>query len=681
MNDRGSYSIAHNGMINLLRICTVFLAGVSFWATAQGMVNYVFQEKWQAYAASLAVQGLLLGLNFYLPVFLKLADGRWKKGTLIVLTGIILFCSSWFSYVFIAGKVYQESWGTESRLLVEQTYREELFGGNEYGEIYQNVLENELGQQILGLYERTSGYEGISGTNIGESFNWQEERDKYTNENFAAKIEMKAIIDKMEAAFASVNNTNLQEQAQSTIANYKKAMEERKNNLDEQVQEIEDEIDLLNQEGIYGSGGQNEENNDQVNQQKNDLNEQLKELEGQQKDYNAALDRVRMYESPLQEISNNSVSQVGERLRNIQNELFKENVDATTALEQATEVFEILLESQNLAVNEGTAYNSLLNEVNTFIKNLNRYKMVKEINTKFENCIVELRDKPIPAENWKKEWEQRLINLKSLISALPNYDGDESRVLMQYDRVKASNNLDEMMRNYISDHNAAQQGIIYLKSPYRGLAIFSLMLAFFFDLAGFATGVLIQIQEEKAKKVPEDIGKTEKEVSANQNEGEQQSWTTLSMLNHYIYLTGDFTYIDGKYTYSAFRNGEKVEADSENPEILTSGLYIEDEGKYIPITPQTLSFSAMEEGARDGVYMESSLDYEDAMLTIAYEAEGEDKEYHFLANVDENVPVYRVNGTVFHISPAGELQKTKDVYTVVVALNEKGTMVGAIYLI
>ena len=58
---------AKPNIIFLLRICTVLLAAVSFWSTAQGMKEYTFAEGWQAYAASLGIQGLLLGLNFSLP--------------------------------------------------------------------------------------------------------------------------------------------------------------------------------------------------------------------------------------------------------------------------------------------------------------------------------------------------------------------------------------------------------------------------------------------------------------------------------------------------------------------------------------------------------------------------------------------------------------------------------------
>ena len=86
---------AQSGGLYILRIATVLLAIVSWWATAQGMVDYVFQERWQANLASLAVQGILLGLNFYLPTFWNYLKSGLSKGIIAVLTAVVLFCSSW----------------------------------------------------------------------------------------------------------------------------------------------------------------------------------------------------------------------------------------------------------------------------------------------------------------------------------------------------------------------------------------------------------------------------------------------------------------------------------------------------------------------------------------------------------------------------------------------------------
>ena len=66
----------------------------------------------------------------------------------------------------------------------------------------------------------------------------------------------------------------------------------------------------------------------------------------------------------------------------------------------------------------------------------------------------------------------------------------QQRILSGFDRTESCANLDNATRRYINDHNALEQGTIYLTSPYRGLALFALVLAFFLDLSGFVFGVV-----------------------------------------------------------------------------------------------------------------------------------------------------------------------------------------------
>lgn len=98
------------GMIlTLLRLATVLLAIVSWWSTAQGMQDYVFSQTRQANLASFAIQSILLGLNFYLPTFWRWIHSLRGKICVLALSGVVLFCSSWFSYVFIVGTVYEKA--------------------------------------------------------------------------------------------------------------------------------------------------------------------------------------------------------------------------------------------------------------------------------------------------------------------------------------------------------------------------------------------------------------------------------------------------------------------------------------------------------------------------------------------------------------------------------------------
>ena len=100
----------------LLQLAIVCLAIASFFTTAQGMKNYIFHDDAIAYVTSGAIQGILLALSMSLP---KYISNIWEKKAfktgvkalitlvLLVLSAISLFCSSWFSYVYIAETIHK----------------------------------------------------------------------------------------------------------------------------------------------------------------------------------------------------------------------------------------------------------------------------------------------------------------------------------------------------------------------------------------------------------------------------------------------------------------------------------------------------------------------------------------------------------------------------------------------
>ena len=147
MQEVANQGSAQKGGVYILRIATVLLAIVSWWATAQGMKNYVFSTNWQSYLASLAIQSILLGLNFYLPTFWRYTSSGLTKLGIALLSFIVLICSSWFSYVYIVQRAYDESWNSTSQLLVQSTYRQELYEALDYSEEYDEVLRGSIGSQ------------------------------------------------------------------------------------------------------------------------------------------------------------------------------------------------------------------------------------------------------------------------------------------------------------------------------------------------------------------------------------------------------------------------------------------------------------------------------------------------------------------------------------------------------
>lgn len=78
-----------NGGIYIMRIATVLLAIVSWWSTAQGMKQFVFDQEWQANLASLAIQAILLSLDFYLPQII-VKFGKCGKAGFLLSSGLMM---------------------------------------------------------------------------------------------------------------------------------------------------------------------------------------------------------------------------------------------------------------------------------------------------------------------------------------------------------------------------------------------------------------------------------------------------------------------------------------------------------------------------------------------------------------------------------------------------------------
>lgn len=102
--------------VQILRVSAFCFAIMSWYATANGLRNYVFNgDAWQAYLISFAIQAILFVLNLKLPGFYndcKKSDG--KKGNmraylLVVFYGLNMFASSFFSYVYIADTSYSKT--------------------------------------------------------------------------------------------------------------------------------------------------------------------------------------------------------------------------------------------------------------------------------------------------------------------------------------------------------------------------------------------------------------------------------------------------------------------------------------------------------------------------------------------------------------------------------------------
>ena len=484
-------------ILTLLRLATVLLAIVSWWSTAQGMRDYVFSQAWQANLASFAIQSILLGLNFYLPTFWRWIHSLRGKICVLALSGVVLFCSSWFSYVFIVGTVYEKSWQTESRLLVQSVYRNELYKADEFVQISSDALRETLGDEVAALYTASKTADTETTQNPSGLDLTADKASYADNADFAANNEIASAIQAMQIATQEGTSSGVREQAAAALTQLTEQVETRIEQLTQQnaltaAADAQTSAASALRNAPYGSNTnalQSAYNSaasrlsnlqDTVNQQQQDL-----------QDYQQAQGILQRYAGVLGIAGNAASVQTGQALRSIQSALLQTDVDTEAIEQQARTVFEQLQAAQDSG--SDADFQTLLNDMDSFIRKVQDYAVLKSSGDALQNQIDSMTaDTAQDTENWEPLWTEKIERLKAIISGLPVSDSGQ-----EYDRADALDKLDDAQRLYISEHNPVDQALIYLGSPYWQLAAFSLVLAFFLDIAAFITGLVIDVADRR----------------------------------------------------------------------------------------------------------------------------------------------------------------------------------------
>lgn len=724
----------------LLQFAVICLAIASFFTTAQGMRNYIFNgEQTIAYVTSGAIQGILLALSMNLPRFMRRIWNEEKSNAfikaiieivLLILTGISLFCSSWFSYVYIAETVHKGSWDTDSELLVQQIYRNELYDASDYSKAYRTYLEAELGQKILDLQSLANQL-----PTQASDFNmdWENERQQYASDDTTASGHMTTVINQMETAFVTAPSQENRDLAAQAVTEAQAGIEtELKNEqasidiINSNLSAYSSQINSLNQQ-IRSATTQTElaslrETLDRYQAM------QLTEVSRQQtiqQEINAlenAQNRLNVYAVNLGLSNSTSSISIKSNLLEMQTELFKDNPDVDSLRSLATETFANLRNAESLSTDsEGESslsYSNLLTQMNTLVLNLNDYASIKSIETTLNDLTNGLRRATTSTSNtkWKSVWQTRIENLKAQISALPTFvtssadvseiTESQQRILTGFDRTESCANLDNATRRYINDHNALEQGTIYLTSPYKGLALFALVLAFFWDLSGFVFGV-VDLGAKENKNDSGISGNNDRETidvpkifkSMKEKVGENESqWSIRLTANSYKVVTGSFRCEDGVYYYGVFENGIHKEWEVVDDHAYHEGIYLVDnvaarKGVALSEKHQDVIFSnqGFEKMPQDGVYLNGTLSYHEGSLLFEAEVGGKsdksaenDASPYYIANVEEYVPVhcYAPKRGENITQPAIDLAKfPMKVKVAVLALNPECTRIVAMYLI
>ena len=732
--------------LQLIKLAVICLAGVSLFTTAKGMNEYIFHNDALSYAASTAIQGILLAMSMGLPRYL---EGIWKNHwnfflrivlciIILLLTVVAMFCSSWFSYIYIADVVHLDSWGTDSELLVQQTYRTELYDARDYAHVYRIYLEEDMGEKILMLQTQA---DDISEDKQLDNLNidWNQERTEYGDTNTTAGSYMVSVISAMQNAMQTNSTQNSRDLAVQAVADAQSNISKRMDDIQRQLNEYAADIDKYDAQiakqndtirkatentdisGLIASVNNNITQMERATNKRNTLQEEYELLD-------KASSRLLAYQAQLG--LNNTASSIAIRkdILDMQTEFFQDDLDEEQLIATATSIFENIRNAASYNDEDNLSYTNLLVQMNQLILNLRDYSDIKEVESSLDDFIKELRNEVIDessindektsdfeivdnedeetnddstdeeqdSEEWKKEWKDRLQKLKLQISSMPVYSAVQKETtsniltdsqldtLLAYDRNESSNRLDDLIRLYIAEHNALYQGIIYLLSPYKMLAVFSLVLAFSFDVSGFILGFASQGEnQQKGMGDASDINKHEKITEVENT----VLWSIIPSLNKYKILTGDYEKKDQTYIYQVFEDGILQKWNVEDAVPYVQGIYLQDKatetkGMLLSASEQSILFANQPGGPVDGVYLDCCLEFEEGSLLLVKE-ENQKQVKSFLANVNEYVPVHSYNPTEGENQTllAEQLSNEKiDAKMVVLALNTAGTRIAAIYI-
>lgn len=695
---------------SVLRCCTVLLAAVSFYATAQGMIEYVFAEEWQAYAASFAIQGMLVALNFYLPARMKKVKKFVPRMAVILMTAIVTFCSSWFSYVYIAGKMFEESWEEKGHLALEREYRAQLYKTQDYIIGYLEKLNNNLVVSIQNLYtsiEKLQGGEATIGV-LTSVYDWNAEitsfsdilKTAFTQEdpiyvNISGELER--MIESIKNWEEDSNNTNKQESALKSVQDEETQINNRKEQAEEALKKIEEDITGYEARTVILNEAIRRNTNNEANiAERNQLAQRIENAQNERDNwqviiatYNEIVIQLQNYQSYIEKEERNNTNILINDLREIQDQMIAQEPDATEMVNLASDLYSRLREEDTY--NVSGQYTETLNEMQLFSQQLTTYAKLKEAQTQTDSLLENMEnrntgDNAKEEVTWEEQWNANIKALKNEISHLPVYsinNDEEVEEWMKYDRATIVADMEAVQERYINQHNAAEQGLIYLNSPYWYLAAFSLMLAVFFDVAGFITGVFIEIEESKKVKGPhveEKVEVMKEEVEEESNAFSQlfEKKSKVQLYNQYVILTGDYKHVDTEDIYIAYDCDKRVHIRQKEGLLLKQGVYamIDGSEQLEKAAPQEICLAVDPKDARDGVYVECKFHYKDQMLWV--EDKQDNKKY--VANVDRTVLVYSLKGDELHKDAVGKLDM-KDYGSVTLALNKEGTKIAAIYIV
>ena len=436
--------------MQIVKTAAFAFAILSWIATAAGLSNYVYTsetQKWLAYLGSFAIQGLLIVFNLKLPVFIEHA----KKWNLIIVPFyfIVLFASSTFAYVYISNSVYEETRYFDSHITLESEFYITLDATDEYTNeslVFTRLLMSQTTTDLKVSISK-SGYVSDSETELLNELNSAR----------AAQGSADAAVTSAEEIYAE---------------HYRIDHDDDRNNDPPSTYVTDDQHAIAAaRQALIAANSALDVAQKAFDNRKISLD----------KIANEVLSAILASDFENSELSGR-INELTTAIANIDH-----NDDA------ATDFSEIVIAAQTL---------------NILSENLGALISVKADLNDLRSILTDTRTPPNKSFEgeeaaWTAAWTEDLTQLKKVMQRLPSYSdailsGNNSsivntEVLKDFDAASYIYNIDTSIRFHLYDINAIERSAGLLKSRFNGLAIFSLALALFFDIASLLAGLFLWI--------------------------------------------------------------------------------------------------------------------------------------------------------------------------------------------
>lgn len=489
---------SHNEGIRIVKIAAFCFAIVSWFATAQGLQEYVFNgQYWQACMISFGIQSILFVFNLKLPEYFAQIGRRIpnnlrkhrkyhlgkKRGTfkdtfkwtylqkiIAFFYGLILVASSFFSFVYMTNLVYQNTRYMDANIVLDRNYRMYLNKVDVYTNEFIKVSQLTINKKLSDLQ------------NLIKDSNAQSERK--------SKSELQNELIEKEKEFN--DKTAAQENAQDVFDTakeiYETPMNVRWRDLDVYEQErrayntAREDLQTA-KEATSAAKSEVDKAKLALDNYKPTLNTVVHDLLVKTLNFESSSDELKSLMTELNDI----VLETNES--EIAAETFAQVVVHTKELSIAIDNYHLLSMIQS---KEGA---------NNDIADFKAQMISNEIIVPVPSSENFLEDK----KQWETQWKKRFLLLENIIKSVPNYSESTTseidnineivdiQSLKEFKAQEISDKIDVIVRTNLANINALERAIKLLFSDFPVLAWFSFGMAIFFDISSLLAGLFIYL--------------------------------------------------------------------------------------------------------------------------------------------------------------------------------------------